>query len=457
MENTLTEFGTTLVLGGFFIFSIVAIVAIFRFSKLIPIYYFPNKTNITKYSTLSAIPVFALCYIFGLLLEDSSNLILQPSKNSPQILKSIQEYTFFPNEDTLRVDAYNEFVKNELLPPSNEELNYFHNSKNYVYRVPEYFKELSKIQDRIFFTRSFCLSILISTCLFTLTMIVVLVCRIKSRIPSRPSWSKSTIYCTTFFFFYVGLFFVAKCAYTAEVEAFAKRVFGYNLSLSVGKSAENYSSKFSLQQRYFNAIKDAEVAEPGEIYRYLVAIKSKEDCLKWDDKGERILVVTWTNWDGYDDKIDQIIENDRKTWVTTVPELKKFCNTHEICTSKITLRLEQLLGLPPNSGKSRFVEMWVMPDDLFRPSPDPEITDSVAELDFPTPIRINDYILWFNNLKNKSYEYNGYPWTRLGYTFDWGGDPNDDYGLSEFVIEKGALIQIESITDTQDYCKKTIP
>ncbi len=65
-----------------------------------------------------------------------------------------------------------------------------------------------------------------------------------------------------------------------------------------------------------------------------------------------------------------------------------------------------------------------------------------------------EHIFWFNDLKEKSYGYNGFPWTRLGYTFDWGGDANDDYWLSEFIIKKGASIEIESITKTQDYCNQ---
>ena len=52
------------------------------------------------------------------------------------------------------------------------------------------------------------------------------------------------------------------------------------------------------------------------------------------------------------------------------------------------MRLEKLLGLPPNSGKTKFVEIWVRPQDLFRPSPDPEITDCVAELDCLKPEQI---------------------------------------------------------------------
>jgi len=45
----------------------------------------------------------------------------------------------------------------------------------------------------------------------------------------------------------------------------------------------------------------------------------------------------------------------------------------------------------------------------------------------------------------------GYPWTRLGYTYDWG-NPDSEVGLSEFVITAGATIKIENVYETAAYC-----
>ncbi|MEN6374651.1 MAG: hypothetical protein ABFD75_07720 [Smithella sp.] len=208
---------------------------------------------------------------------------------------------------------------------------------------------------------------------------------------------------------------------------------------------------------YKNAIKDAENAEPHEISRNLVAIVPANNKLMWKKKGgdqeTSLLVVTWTNYNGYDDKIGQRVEVAREIWVTTVPEVRNFCKNLK---ANKTLRLEQLLGLPPNAGKTKFVEMWVKPKDMFRPSADPEISDSEAEIDFRIPndfVKISDdYIKWFNNLKMNSYGNEGYPWTRLGYTYDWGNDDNH-VGLSEFVIIKGSTIEINSISSESQYCQ----
>jgi len=210
-----------------------------------------------------------------------------------------------------------------------------------------------------------------------------------------------------------------------------------------------------LQKAYHGAIVDAEIAEPAEISNNLVAIVPSNDKLVWKNRNDAqnamLLVVTWTNYDGYDNKIGQSLKLSREVWVTTAPEIKNYCKT---LNGNKALRLEQLLGLPANSGKTRFVEMWVKPGDLFRPSADPEITDREAETEFRRSNKYvtvsDDYVKWFNELKMRSYSVDGYPWTRLGYTYDWG-DHHRHIGLSEFVIIPGATVEINAISPTMEY------
>lgn len=212
-----------------------------------------------------------------------------------------------------------------------------------------------------------------------------------------------------------------------------------------------------LENAYYTAVKDAEKAEPSEISKNLIAIVPSNNNLvlkkKEDGQNKLLLVVTWTNYAGYDNKLGQSMVLSRDIWITTVPEVKNFCKNLK---GNTTLRLEQLLGLPPNAGKTKFVEMWVKPGDLFRPSADPEISDCEAEIDFRISNKFvnvsDDYIKWFNELKMKSYGTNGYPWTRLGYTYDWGNVRNH-IGLSEFVIIKGTIVEINSISSTFQYCQ----
>lgn len=45
----------------------------------------------------------------------------------------------------------------------------------------------------------------------------------------------------------------------------------------------------------------------------------------------------------------------------------------------------------------------------------------------------------------------GYPWTRLGYTYNWHpGSPR--YGASEYVIDPGTRVTVTSVFTIADYC-----
>lgn len=239
-----------------------------------------------------------------------------------------------------------------------------------------------------------------------------------------------------------------------------KHLFGLFLVLAllVPATSQSKADKASLEAEYKKAIADAKVAERSEISRDLIAIYPGNKKLVWRENNgkQQVLTVTWTAWTGYNEKVGQSMALERDIWITTVPELQNFCKKCGLTGDPLVLRLEQLLGLPPDDGKTTMVEIWVSPDDLFRPSPDPEICDYEADLDFPRSRYLTVspfYIEWFNNQEAASYGKNGYPWTRLGYTYDWG-QKNGEIGLSEFVIRQGAIVDIRSVNSTADYCKK---
>ncbi len=97
---------------------------------------------------------------------------------------------------------------------------------------------------------------------------------------------------------------------------------------------------------------------------------------------------------------------------------------------------------------------------LFRPAPDPEISDHEAELDFPVSnrfIRLSDvHVRWLEDQKKASYGCDGYPRTLLSYNYDWG-NPETEVGLSEFVIRKNASVVIHSVSTINDYCRGQKP
>ena len=224
----------------------------------------------------------------------------------------------------------------------------------------------------------------------------------------------------------------------------------------IGSSYKAEEKEITLEQRYEKAVNDATVAEASEIFNNLTPITESNPKLIWSNiNGEKMLLVsTWTRYpQSY--KVNETISLSwGETWVTVVPELKDFIKNNPKQPQEMVLRIEQLLGLPMNSGYKGFVEMWVMPGDLFRPSPDNEITDTKADLDFPQAVDEN-YKQWFNNNIINAYFTTGkkMPWTRLGYTYDWG-NPSSEIGLSEFVIKKDSKVVVKSVTDTPDYLKQ---
>ena len=209
------------------------------------------------------------------------------------------------------------------------------------------------------------------------------------------------------------------------------------------------TGEVDLAALYAAAVADASVADTDELYDQLIAIHSSNTSLDFDAEG-RVLVVTWTSWDGYDSGVGADTTVGVDVWVTTAPEVQTMCSSLDLDADALTLRLEQHLGLPSGTGKDRFVQLRVHPEDLFRPSPDPEVTDSVASLDFPAEVS-QTHKDWIDGLMASSYGEDGYPWTRLGYTYDWAPGASE-IGASEFVIRSGSTVGVDSVQSLAEYC-----
>ena len=247
-----------------------------------------------------------------------------------------------------------------------------------------------------------------------------------------------------------------------------------------------------LAQDYDAAIADAKDARPGEIVRRLTAFASPEATdvfspvtTQWKiiDGQWHVLVTTWAgnylfqkNWPV---NSTQTLEETTNLWVAPALQIRNFFKDsgfYPQSQEAMILRLEQLYGLPRNSGKKGFVEMWVRPVDLFRPSADPEVTDHEAELDFPwktsrfmaaSTAQVREYgqpamtyEAWFGNRTATIYTQDAdatwetrYPWTRLGYTYDWANDAynHNHVGLDEFVLCGNSTIVVSGWVPTAQY------
>jgi len=139
--------------------------------------------------------------------------------------------------------------------------------------------------------------------------------------------------------------------------------------------------------------------------------------------------------------------------------LDHFCSTNQSEGTNLLFRLDELLGLPPGAPNDTVVELWVSPDYLFRPTPEPAINTVSAGLSASARaplISVNArtpafWPYWYNGNYSTRYSFakgfnNAYPYTQLGYTYDW--DPNNPthQGLSEFVIPCSVLASALGVT-----------
>lgn len=206
-----------------------------------------------------------------------------------------------------------------------------------------------------------------------------------------------------------------------------------------------------LQAAYKAAVADAATPTPEEIVTTLTVISAENPALVWEGAaGGRVKLLTWTGWDGYDGLVGQDTTLSREVWATVVPELETACRAWGLDGGATTLRLEQLLGLPPDNGKTRFVAVFARPEDLFRPCASGDISASACGLDF-APDASAEHRAWVENLRGSSYGEGGYPWTQLGYTYDWAGG-GDEVGLTELVIRAGSSVGVASVSDVATVC-----
>lgn len=231
-----------------------------------------------------------------------------------------------------------------------------------------------------------------------------------------------------------------------------------------------------LATMYSNAMVNASNVVASKIRKDLASITDDNTNLVWrtnPDTGVReVLVVSFmanataTNY--Y--KVGRYTPmRYAEAWVTIAPDAKNFCQNYT--GTNLPLRLKQMLGLPANSANDTIVEFYVNPLYLLRPSRDPEITDHESEVNFRTntpyaSMVTTNYQDWFQRtIVSRNYGmtngvWNAWPWTQLGYTYDWLKTGSDVMGFSEFVVPgpliytswgTTALVYVVTATGVLDY------
>ena len=205
-----------------------------------------------------------------------------------------------------------------------------------------------------------------------------------------------------------------------------------------------------LQILFDEAVKDAMIIDKDEILP-VVSLDEGEPYAVYDDEG-RILLYTFHKYpDSYPDGADVKLEWGN-VWTFTGGELEEKYQENKDSVTDWQTRLKELIGLRPDNESNYFTAMWVKPEDVFRPAyvsdiGTVEMTDSFSE-------DVNEeYKAWFDDNIISSYFDGAYPWTRLGYTYDWA-DNGQEYGLSEFIVKKDSNIKVAYTVELDEMLKK---
>jgi hypothetical protein len=196
----------------------------------------------------------------------------------------------------------------------------------------------------------------------------------------------------------------------------------------------------SADPAYDAAVRDAAVFSASRMYA-LRAVPRGVDTVD---------VVTWTAYpDSYRQPTVTLGFGD--VWATLDPEVRERCREFDAATR--TERLDQLLGLPTSTQERMFVSLRVNVTDIFRPCPDPDVftTSCTAQ---PASTGSTEHLAWMARQSFTAAQVpGGYPWTRLGYTYDWSPDAHHRYGASEYVIRRNAVVQVIGVPQsTEEYC-----
>jgi hypothetical protein len=201
------------------------------------------------------------------------------------------------------------------------------------------------------------------------------------------------------------------------------------------------SASVAADPTYEAAVRDAAVFSASRVYP-LRAIPRGADTVN---------VVTWTAYpDSYRQANATLSFGD--VWVTLEPEVRERCRDFDP-TSR-TERLYQLLGLPKGTEQRMFVSLRVRVADMFRPCPDADVfTTSCAAQ--PASAASTEHLAWMARQSFTAAQVpGGYPWTRLGYTYDWSPNARHRYGASEYVIRRSAVVEIIGPPQsTEEYCR----
>lgn len=207
--------------------------------------------------------------------------------------------------------------------------------------------------------------------------------------------------------------------------------------------------------RFTEAMNKVSSLAEDDIYP-LVTLDGKSDlAFLSGDNSQVLLIAMHNNPDKYKDN-EVMSTGDDVLWAYTDKEFLKWFKENREKVTQWDNRLKQLLGKAPNSEDAYFTVFWANVKDVFRPAYNPDVANETMSLEMPGEFEniSEENVAWFKNwfdeTKAKASGENGFPWTRLGYTYDWG-NPDSKYGLSEFIVRDGAEIEVKFTRGTKGF------
>jgi hypothetical protein len=223
-------------------------------------------------------------------------------------------------------------------------------------------------------------------------------------------------------------------------------------------------------EAYLRGLAIAQYPTPERESEQLLALDRQNQALTWDESG-RLLVTTWTRakyftapeyQPGYEFPLYG------ETWFSTGTQVQDVCTKSGLRGDALVLRLEQLLGLPPGMGFDVFMQVWIDPNAMFRPCAQPSVTTASCPVAAPLSSNAPDQVAWscaappdahsqwlcnsWVSRYGDSDPSKRFPWTALGYTYDWSPDNETGEGPSEFVAPAKTPVIFERLVTTEEFC-----
>jgi hypothetical protein len=153
-------------------------------------------------------------------------------------------------------------------------------------------------------------------------------------------------------------------------------------------------------------------------------------------------------------------------WVSPSAQLAQFCAgfSSDLTAEQVVLKLQQLQGLPPRTGQDpctwKILQFTVddpaVPDQFFRPCPNPDPTTTgpcPASFDDSDPQATPDFRAWMAGQAFLAWKIpHGYPWTHLGYTYNWDPQAASIHGTSEYVMRAGSTVEVTGVVSAVELC-----